>query len=80
MEELLEETGIEALIADVERNPRIRIHLSATTGEIAGAPGLFDVTHMGVFDFRGPNACAFLPSGTPPEDLAALVDHYGLAS
>ncbi|MEM1388708.1 MAG: response regulator [Pseudomonadota bacterium] len=24
-----------------------------------------------------PNACAFLPSGTPPEDLAAVVGHYG---
>lgn len=23
------------------------------------------------------NACAFLPSGTPPEDLAAMVAHYG---
>ncbi|MGR3496517.1 response regulator [Citreimonas sp.] len=23
------------------------------------------------------NACAFLPSGTQPEDLAAMVDHYG---
>ncbi|MCR8724807.1 hypothetical protein [Frigidibacter sp. ROC022] len=23
------------------------------------------------------NAAAFLPSGTPPEDLVALVDHYG---
>ncbi|SDY16187.1 response regulator [Citreimonas salinaria] len=23
------------------------------------------------------NACAFLPSGTEPEDLAAMVDHYG---
>lgn len=27
-----------------------------------------------------PNACAFLPSATSPEDLAAVVDHYGLAS
>ncbi|KMW60556.1 Chemotaxis protein CheY [Candidatus Rhodobacter oscarellae] len=26
-----------------------------------------------------PNACAYLPSGTSPEDLAAVVDHYGLA-
>ncbi|MDF0600865.1 response regulator [Psychromarinibacter sp. C21-152] len=26
-----------------------------------------------------PNACAFLPSGMPPEDLAAVVDHYGEA-
>jgi glycine hydroxymethyltransferase len=41
--------------------------------------GLFDVSHMGVFDFRGPNACAFL-------DLVATNDvsrleigqsHYG---
>ncbi len=24
-----------------------------------------------------PNACAFLPAGTPPADLAAVVDHYG---
>lgn len=23
------------------------------------------------------NACAFLPSATPPEDLAAMVQHYG---
>ena len=23
-----------------------------------------------------PNACAFLPSATTPEDLAAVVDHY----
>ncbi|MGB3177592.1 MAG: response regulator [Albidovulum sp.] len=26
-----------------------------------------------------PNACAFLPSQTPPEDLAAVVEHYGMA-
>lgn len=24
------------------------------------------------------NACAFLQSSTPPEDLAAMVEHYGL--
>ena len=23
------------------------------------------------------NACAFVQSGTPPEDLAAMVEHYG---
>jgi quinone-modifying oxidoreductase subunit QmoB len=40
----LEETGVEELIADVEKNPRIKVHTSATTGSIAGAPGLFDVT------------------------------------
>jgi DNA-binding NtrC family response regulator len=26
-----------------------------------------------------PNACAYLPTQTPPEDLAAVVEHYGLA-
>lgn len=27
-----------------------------------------------------PNACAFLPATVPPEDLAALVAHYGVAA
>ena len=40
----LEETGVEALIAEIEENPRINVSTSATTGEIKGAPGLFDVT------------------------------------
>lgn len=25
------------------------------------------------------NACAFVPAGTPPEDLAAMVEHYGVS-
>jgi len=25
-----------------------------------------------------PNACAFVQSQTPPEDLAAMVEHYGI--
>jgi len=39
----LEEPGVDTLIADVEANPRIRVYTSAVIGEIAGAPGLFDV-------------------------------------
>lgn len=27
-----------------------------------------------------PNACAFVQSQTPPEDLAALVEHYGVST
>jgi DNA-binding NtrC family response regulator len=27
-----------------------------------------------------PNACAFVQSQTPPEDLAAIVEHYGVVS
>ena len=26
-----------------------------------------------------PNACAFVQSATPPDDLAAMVEHYGVA-
>jgi quinone-modifying oxidoreductase, subunit QmoB len=40
----LEETGVEALIAAVEENPRISVYRSAATSRISGAPGLFDVT------------------------------------
>lgn len=40
----LEDTGVEALIAEVGENPRIKVYTSAATGEIKGAPGLFDVT------------------------------------
>jgi len=40
----LEDTGIEALVAEIEANSRIRVYTSAHTSEIAGAPGLFDVT------------------------------------
>ncbi|MHC4696075.1 MAG: FAD-dependent oxidoreductase [Planctomycetota bacterium] len=40
----LEDTGVDALIARVEENPQINVHTSATTTNIAGAPGLFDVT------------------------------------
>ena len=39
----LEDTGVNALIAEVERNPRIKVYKSATTSRIEGAPGLFDV-------------------------------------
>jgi len=39
----LEETGVEALIAEIEAHDRIRVYTSTITGEIKGAPGLFDV-------------------------------------
>jgi quinone-modifying oxidoreductase subunit QmoB len=40
----LEDTGIDTLIAEVNGNPKIQVYTSATTGQIVGAPGLFDVT------------------------------------
>ncbi len=46
---------------------------------VRAAAGLFDVTHMGLFDFRGPNACAFLDLVTT-NDVSRLQvgeSHYG---
>jgi len=40
----LEDTGVDELIAKIEGNSKIKVYTSATTGEIVGAPGLFDVT------------------------------------
>ena len=40
----LEDTDVDTLIAEVNKNPRIKIYKSATTSNIEGAPGLFDVT------------------------------------
>ena len=40
----LEDTGIEALIAEVSDHPRIKVYTSARTAKIDGAPGLYDVT------------------------------------
>jgi quinone-modifying oxidoreductase subunit QmoB len=40
----LEETGVDALIAEVEKDPGIKVYTSAATSEISGGPGLFDVT------------------------------------
>jgi quinone-modifying oxidoreductase, subunit QmoB len=40
----LEETGLDLLTAEVQGHPLIKTHLTAVTGRITGAPGLFDVT------------------------------------
>ncbi len=40
----LEDTGIDALIAEVEGNDLIQVYTSAFTAQTDGAPGLFDVT------------------------------------
>ena len=40
----LEDTGVDALIAELEGNPRVEVYRSARTSRIVGAPGLFDVT------------------------------------
>ena len=40
----LEDTGVEALVKEIEESPNIKLYTCATPGKIEGAPGLFDVT------------------------------------
>ena len=40
----LEDPGVDELIARIQGDSRIKVHLSAATSGITGAPGLFDVT------------------------------------
>jgi len=40
----LEDNGIPELVKEIQDHSRIKVHMSATTGKISGAPGLFDVT------------------------------------
>jgi quinone-modifying oxidoreductase subunit QmoB len=40
----LEDTGVEALVVQIQDHPRITVHTSATAASISGGPGLFDVT------------------------------------
>jgi DNA-binding NtrC family response regulator len=49
------------------RRPRARI-VSVTSTSFFSDGSIFQ--HI-------PNACAFLPARTPPDDLAAVVEHYG---
>ena len=52
------------------RAPRARV-IFVTSGSFFSDGSIF--AHV-------PNACAFLPTGVPPDDLAALVAHYGVLS
>ena len=40
----LESPDVDALADEIDRNSRITVYTSATTGEVSGGPGLFDVT------------------------------------
>ncbi len=52
----LEDTNVGELVAEVEAHANIRVHTSAQTSRIEGAPGLFDVT------------LASSGNGKPPEE------------
>ncbi|WP_371225529.1 response regulator [Roseovarius sp. 2305UL8-3] len=53
-----------------ERHPDIQIIFVTSTSFFSDGS---------IFNLN-PNACAFLQSDTPPEDLTAVIEHYGKAS
>lgn len=68
--DLVLDNGSAIAVADVAsyRQPRARVIFVTNTSFFSDG-SLFQ--HI-------PNACAFLPTGMPLEDLAAVVDHYGV--
>lgn len=58
-------------VADVARfrQPKVRV-VFVTNSSFFSDGSIFRLV---------PNACAFLPSRTAPEDLAAVIDYYGVA-
>ena len=76
----LEDTGVEALIADIEANPRIKVYTSAVTERIAGAPGLFDVTIKsspnGTPAAKSWTRSASAPSSRPPAGNRKILEKH----
>lgn len=64
--------GSALAVADVAsyRHPQARVIFVTNTGFFSDG-SIFNLA---------PNACAYLPSATPPEDLAAMVEHYAAQS
>ena len=69
--DLVLEDGAALAIADFAsyRRPDARVIFVTNTSFFSDG-SIFNVSS---------NACAFIQSGTPPEDLAAMVEHYGVS-
>lgn len=69
--DLVIEQGAALAIADFAsyRRPEARVIFVTNTSFFSDG-SIFNVSA---------NACAFVQSNTPPEDLAAMVEHYGLS-
>ncbi len=66
--DLVIETGSALAVADFAsyRRPQARVIFVTNTSFFSD----------GSIFAHSPNACAYVQSGTPPEDLAAMVEHY----
>jgi quinone-modifying oxidoreductase subunit QmoB len=69
------DTGIEAVIKDVESHPNIKVYKSATVEKTVGQPGLYDVTISGVSEPVKIGAIV-MATGWKPYDATKL-DYLG---
>ncbi len=78
----LENTGVDELIAEIEANSRITVYTSATTCNIEGAPGLFDVTLETTANGKAPApfrvGAIVQATGWSPADPGADLSYGGL--
>lgn len=78
----LQETDVDVIVLDLVLNDGSAFAVADFASYRQPWARVVFVTNTSFFSdgsiFRHiPNACAFLPSATPPDDLAAVVDHYG---
>lgn len=81
--EVLQEKTVDVIILDLVIESGSAIAVADMASFRQPSARVIFVTNTSFFSdgsiFRHiPNACAFLPSGMSPEDLAAVVDHYGV--
>jgi quinone-modifying oxidoreductase subunit QmoB len=74
-EPVIVDTGIEAVIKDVESHPNIKVYKSATVEKTVGQPGLYDVTISGVSEPVKIGAIV-MATGWKPYDATKL-DYLG---
>ncbi|MEW5706742.1 MAG: hydrogenase iron-sulfur subunit [Actinomycetota bacterium] len=73
----LEDPGVDAKVAEINSNPNIKVYTSATVEQIAGQPGMFDVTinaNGGTVETRV--GSVVLATGWKPYDASKL-ESYG---
>ncbi len=78
----LDETQVDVIILDLVLDDGSAFAIADFASYRQPAARVVFVTNTSFFSdgsiFRHiPNACAYLPSSTAPEDLVAVVDHYG---
>ncbi len=82
--EILQDAAVDILVLDLVLEDGSAFAVADFASYAQPAARVIFVTNTSFFSDGSifqhiPNACAFLPSATAPEDLAAVVDYYGVA-